>query len=118
LLVSSREDLVPDEGSISVASLAELHLGVHRARDSAERARRLERLGAIEAGFDAIPLDQTIARAWGTLSSACVDRGLNPHARTMDVWIAATAFVLGVPLLTLDRDLAALGDVMDLRVLA
>jgi predicted nucleic acid-binding protein len=35
----------------------------------------------------------------------------------MAVWIAATAFVLGVPLLTLDRDLAPLQDVMDLRVL-
>lgn len=109
---------MPAEGTISVASLAELHFGVHRAGDLVERARRLQRLGAIEAGFDAVPVDRRIARAWGALSSACVDRGVSPRRRVMDLWIAATALVLDVPLLTLDRGLGALDDIVDLRVLA
>jgi hypothetical protein len=36
----------------------------------------------------------------------------------MDVWIAATALVLDVPLLTLDRGLQVVEDLLDLRVLA
>lgn len=118
LLISHRDDLAPAEGAISVASLAELHFGVHRAADPIERARRLERLGAIEAGFEAIAIDPRIARAWGALSSACVDRGVNPRRRVMDIWIAATALVLEVPLLTLDRGLGALDDLLELRVLS
>ncbi|MGL5911708.1 MAG: VapC toxin family PIN domain ribonuclease, partial [Phycicoccus sp.] len=40
------------EAAISVASLTELHLGVLLATDDEERARRTDRLAAVEAAFD------------------------------------------------------------------
>lgn len=50
------------EGAISAASLAELHFGALVASDPDERARRAQRLGAIEATFDPLPIDAAVAR--------------------------------------------------------
>lgn len=88
------------EGAISAASLAELHFGVQVARDADERARRGLRLGVIEATFDPLPIDAAVAREWGRLAAAVRNRGGRPRRRTMDLAIAATANVHGVPLLT------------------
>jgi toxin FitB len=84
------------------------------ARDPSERARRLRRLGFVEA-FDPIPIDAEIAREWGVLASLSVARGLQSRRRAMDLLIAATARVLDVPLITLDQDLVPLADVLDVR---
>ena len=88
------------EGAISAASLAELHFGVLVAQDDAERGRRAQRLGVIEATFDPLPIDAPVAREWGRLAAAIVQRGGEPRRRAMDLAIAATANVAGVPLLT------------------
>ena len=88
------------EGSISSASLAELHYGVLVAQASDERARRAQRLGVIEATFDPLPIDAAVAREWGRLAAAIADRGGQPRRRAMDLAIAATATVAGVPLMT------------------
>jgi toxin FitB len=85
------------------------------ARDPSERARRLRRLGFVEAEFDPIPIDAEIAREWGVLASLSVARGLQSRRRAMDLLIAATARVLDVPLITLDQDLVPLADVLDVR---
>jgi predicted nucleic acid-binding protein len=73
------------------------------------------RLGFVEAEFDPIPVDATIARAWGLLASFCVSRGLAPRRRAMVLLIAATAKALDMPLITLDADLDPLAGVVDVR---
>jgi toxin FitB len=88
------------EGAISAASLAELHFGVLVAQDPDERGRRGLRLGVIEATFDPLPLDAPVAREWGRLAATVTARGGRPRRRAMDLAIAATAKVAGVPLVT------------------
>lgn len=103
------------EGAISAASLAELHFGALVAADADERGRRVRRLGVIEATFDPLPLDADVAREWGRLAAAVAQRGGRPRRRAMDLAIAATASVHGVPLLTRDTaDLAIIGDLVAL----
>jgi predicted nucleic acid-binding protein len=104
------------EGAISVASLAELHFGVLVASDPIERGRRAGRLGVIEATFDPLPVDAAVAREWGRLAAAIVDRGGRPRQRAMDLAIAATANVAGVPLLTHNvADFQLVADLVELR---
>jgi predicted nucleic acid-binding protein len=106
------------EGAISVASLAELHFGLHIATDLEERGRRTQRLAVIEATFDPLPVNDAIAREWGLLAATVVARGGKPRRRPMDLLIAATANVHRVPLLTADIvDLAIIDDLVDIRAL-
>jgi predicted nucleic acid-binding protein len=104
------------EAAISVASLAEFHFGLLIATDDDERARRSQRLGAIESTFDPLPLTAAIAREWGRLAAAVTTRGGRPGKRTMDLAIAATANVHNVPLLTENTaDFWILRDLVDVR---
>ena len=104
------------EAAISAASLAELHFGVLVASEPIERSRRAQRLGVIEATFDPLPLDAAVAREWGVLAAAIVDRGGQPRRRAMDLAIAATANVAGVPLLTHNvDDFKLIADLVDTR---
>lgn len=104
------------EAAISVVSIAELHFGVLAAADDDERAVRTERLGAIESAFDPLPIAVEIAREWGRLSAAVRNRGGPPRRRAIDLAIAATANVHGVPLLTHNKgDFQIVGDLVDVR---
>jgi predicted nucleic acid-binding protein len=104
------------EGAISAASLAELHFGVLAAQDADERARRGLRLGVIEATFDPLPLDAAVAREWGRLAAAVTARGGRPRRRAMDLAIAATANVAGVPLVTNNvADFQLIADLVQIR---
>ena len=117
ILIGAREpgDL---EGAISAASLAELHFGTLVAGDADERARRAQRLGVVEATFDPLPIDAPVAREWGRLAAAVVQRGGQPRRRAIDLAIAATANVHEVPLLTADAvDLAIIEDLIQLQAL-
>jgi predicted nucleic acid-binding protein len=106
------------EGAISAASLAELHFGTLVATDPDERARRAQRLGVIEATFDPLPVDASVAREWGRLAAAVAGRGGRPRRRTIDLVIAATANVHRVPVLTADTaDLAIIDDLVDVQAL-
>ena len=106
------------EGAISVASLAELHFGTLLAGDPDERARRAQRLGVVEATFDPLPMDASVAREWGRLAAAVAQRGGRPRRRTIDLVIAATANVHQVPLLTADTaDLAIIKDLVRVHAL-
>ena len=103
-------------GAISAASIAELHFGVLVTDTADERARRVQRLGIIEATFDPLPVDVDVAREWGRLSAAVKDRGGRPRKRTVDLAIAATANVQGVPLLTTNlSDFRIISDLVDVR---
>lgn len=107
----------PDvEAAISVASIAELHFGVLIAADDDERARRTTRMGAIESTFDPLPITVEIAREWGRLSAAVRSRGGQPRRRAIDLAIAATANIHGVPLLTHNvGDFQIISDLTDAR---
>jgi predicted nucleic acid-binding protein len=103
------------EAAISAASLAELHFGALVARDPDERARRAQRLGVVEATFDPLPIDTAVVREWGRLAAAITQRGGQPRRRAIDLAIAATANVHGVPLLTTDNaDFEIIGDLVDI----
>ena len=104
------------DGAISAASLAELHFGVLVAGDPDERARRAQRLGVIEATFDPLPIDAAVAREWGRLAAAVVQRGGQPRRRAMDLAIAATANAADVPLVTRNEaDFKLIDDLVDVR---
>jgi len=116
VLIATEVTNLPDEATISTASLAELHFGVHLARSDQARRLRLRRLGEIEARFSAHPVDAAVARAFGELASLTVASGRKARTRTMDLLIAATARSLGVPLYTRNpKDFQPLADVVDVR---
>jgi predicted nucleic acid-binding protein len=115
VLIAAEEG--PDEETaISVVSLTELHFGVLVAPDDEARARRVRRLGAIEAHFDALPFDAAAARECGRLHAAVAQRGGQPRRRALDLAIVATANVHGVPLLTYNtKDFQIIDDLVDVR---
>jgi predicted nucleic acid-binding protein len=98
------EPALPQEVAISVATLAELHYGVLVAKDVETRQHRLRRLGVIEGSFQPIPIDAGIARAFATVAHAVKVLGRQPRSRVMDLWIAATALALQLPLYTRNPD--------------
>jgi predicted nucleic acid-binding protein len=95
---------VREETAISAVSLAELHHGVLVARDLTVRGERLRRLAATERGFEAIPVDERVARSYGLLASLVVASGRSPRSRSLDLLIAATAHAHGAALLTHNAD--------------
>jgi predicted nucleic acid-binding protein len=105
-----------DEAAISVVSLTELHFGVLVAPDEDARANRVRRLGIVESHFDALPFDAAAARECGRLHAAVAQRGGQPHRRALDLAIAATANVHGVPLLTYNgSDFQIIKDLVDVQ---
>lgn len=95
---------LPEEAAISVATLAELHFGVHVARSEENRKLRLRRLTEVEAAFEPIPVDAAVARSYGALAHTVVSAGRKPRTRVIDIFIAATAQAHGLPLYTRNRD--------------
>jgi toxin FitB len=105
-----------DEAAISVVSLTELHFGVLVAPNEEARANRVQRLGIVESHFDALPFDAAAARECGRLHAAVAQRGGQPRRRALDLAIAATANVHGVPLLTYNsKDFQIIDDLVDVR---
>lgn len=105
-----------EDAAISVVSLTELHFGVLTAPDDDRRAVRMRRLGIVEDRFDALPFDAEVARECGRLHAAVAQRGGQPRRRALDLAIAATANVHGVPLLTYNaKDFKIVDDLVDVR---
>ena len=118
VLIGADTDLLPDGSAISAATLAELHFGVHMSGSDGRRKSRLQRLAQIESSFEAVPIDEQVARSYGSLAHRVMVSGRNPRGLTMDVLIAATAQAHAVPLLTRDeRDFAAFADEVEVRVI-
>jgi len=106
------------EVAISAVSLAELHFGVLVARTAAVRGERLRRVALIEKIFDALPVDDAVAREYGRLAAATVEAGRQPPARFADLLIAATARVHAAALWTRNAgDLRGLESLIEVRAL-
>lgn len=60
-------------------------VGTLLARDDDERARRTDRLAAVEATFDPLPISVEVVRAWGRLAAAVAQRGGQPRRRQLDL---------------------------------
>lgn len=85
--------------SISVVTVAELRAGHLKARWGARRRLDAEQwLGQ----FEQCGVDRSIAEAWAILKDTTRRNGR--VCGDNDLWIAATGFVRGVPVLTCDRD--------------
>jgi predicted nucleic acid-binding protein len=92
---------LPRELAVSAVTLAELAAGPHATRDLRERARRQDRLQRTEATFDPLPVDGSVARAYGRVYAAVVATGRKARGRrATDLLIAATALALDLPLYT------------------
>jgi predicted nucleic acid-binding protein len=94
-------DSVPDLLAVSVITIGELRAGVLAAADVDTRDRRLATLTAA-LQLEPTPIDERVADAWATLRVRLRDHGLRMPVN--DSWIAATALVLGVPVVTQDDD--------------
>jgi len=110
-------DVPPLEGdlAVSAATLAELHFGALVARDPGVRAERLRRLSLVERLFDALAIDEEVARSYGRLAAAVASEGRRPRRRVMDILIAATAHAHGARLYTRNpADLQGLDNLLDI----
>ena len=107
---------LPLECAVSAMTMAELAAGPHATTDSAERARRQERLQRAEATFEPLPVDGDVARAYGRVYAAVAAAGRKARGRrTIDLFIAATAVAAKVPLFTRNpADFAGLDALLDI----
>jgi predicted nucleic acid-binding protein len=102
--------LPPDDVAVSVVTVGELHLGVLMAPDVDRLATRLATLRLVEQ-LEPLPIDETVAQTWATLVARLRTSGQRMPIN--DSWIAATALVHGMPVVTRDADY---DDVPGLRV--
>lgn len=92
---------LPEQLAVSSLTMAELAAGPHAAGDSAERARRQDRLQRAEATFHSLPFDTAAARAYGLIYAAIAATGRTARGpRAVDLLIAATALAASLPLYT------------------
>ena len=109
---------LPLECAVSAMTMAELAAGPHATTDSAERARRQDRLQRAEATFEPLPFDGEVARAHGRVYAAVAASGRKARGRRpIDLFIAATAVAANLPLYTRNPDdFNGLSQVLDIVV--
>jgi predicted nucleic acid-binding protein len=107
---------LPLELAVSAITMAELAAGPHATADPAERARRQDRLQRAEATFEPLPVDGAVARAYGRVYAAVGATGRKARGRrAADLFIAATAVAMGLPLYTRNPDdFAGLSDMLEI----
>lgn len=92
---------LPDRIAVSIITIGELRAGVLAAAELEIRDRRLNTLmRALE--LQPVPIDLAVADAWARLRIVLRDKALRMPVN--DLWIAATAIALGVPVVTQDVD--------------
>ncbi|MBA2504559.1 MAG: PIN domain-containing protein [Thermoleophilaceae bacterium] len=104
---------LPDEGRVSVVTVAELRIGVLIADDPSIRAQRLRTLSEVEA-LEPLPVDEAAARAFAEIAADGRRRGKRP--KILDALIAATAVSRDMPVYTQDADFEDMADVQVVRV--
>jgi predicted nucleic acid-binding protein len=106
-------DRLPTELAVSVITIGELRAGVLAAGDVETRHRRLATLTQALT-LSPVPVDEAVADAWARLRILLRDAGARMPLN--DSWIAATALVLGVPVVTQDDDYARVAGLDVIRV--
>lgn len=104
---------LPDEGYISVITLAELEAGVLAAPDQATRSRRLSTLTHVSA-LTPLPVDAASAAHWARMRVRLAESGRRINVN--DLWIAAVALANNLPVYTQDGDFEPLADLGELTV--
>lgn len=104
---------LPDELAVSIVTVAELHVGVHLARDIETRARRLGTLADL-VDVEVLYVDDDVATQWSVMRATLGERRRKVNVN--DLWIAATALAHGIPVVTQDADFDALDGIGGLRV--
>jgi predicted nucleic acid-binding protein len=100
---------LPEQGRVSVVTLAELRIGVLVAANPSVRAQRMRTLTEVER-LDAVPVDDAAAREFAEI----VAEARRP--KILDSLIAATARALDVPVYTQDTDFDEMPGVRVVRV--
>ena len=104
---------LPDEGRVSVITVAELRIGVLVAEDASIRAQRLATLSEVEA-LEPLPVDDAAGRAFAEIVADARRRGRRP--KILDALIAATARSRAMPVYTRDADFEDMVGVAVVRV--
>lgn len=104
---------LPEEGRVSVVTVAELRVGVLVAGAPSIRAQRMRTLTEVEA-LDALPVDDGVAREFAEIVVESRRQGRRPQI--LDSLIAATARALNAPLYTQDTDFDEIPGVQVVRV--
>jgi len=104
---------LPEELAVSVITIGELRCGVLAANDTETRNRRLSTLEAA-LSLQPVPIDGSVASAWAKLRVVLRDQRLKMPVN--DSWIAATAMMLDVPVVTHDHDFPLISDLDVIRV--
>jgi predicted nucleic acid-binding protein len=103
---------------LSAVTIAELAFGID-IDDPVERAARTERYYAALNTFEVLPFGVEEAKIYGQMASLVRRAGRSPRPRRMDLQIAATASVAGMPVLTMNvkdfKDLDRLVEVVPIR---
>ena len=105
---------MPGQLSASVVTLAELTLGVLTAGDVSIRSRRLATLARVRS-FELLPVTDAVATQWARLRVQVAHSGRRVNVN--DLWIAATAAVHDVPVVTQDADFDVLAEVGGIEVI-
>lgn len=108
-----RADQLPNEGYISVITLAELEAGVLAAPDQSARSRRLSTLTAVSA-LEPLPVDTAAATHWARLRVRLAEAGRRINVN--DLWIASIALANDLPVISQDEDFQVLADLDELQV--
>jgi predicted nucleic acid-binding protein len=94
-------DALPDELAVSIITIGELWAGVLVADSFEARDLRLRTLTAALV-MEPIPVDEAVAVQWARLRVLLRDTGQRMPVN--DSWIASTAMVHGVPVVTQGDD--------------
>jgi predicted nucleic acid-binding protein len=104
----------PERVAVSVVTVAELRSGVLQAVDEATRRRRQATLDSA-LGSTVLDVDDDIGQAWADMRAHLTSA--RRRVRVNDLWIAATAAVHHLPVVTQDDDFELVAGVRGLEVI-
>lgn len=96
VLLGPAPDLPEMDVAISAITLAQLHEAALKAGAPEDRAELLRRVAVVERTFDALPVDDAVAREYGRLAAIASGARIS----IPDLLVAATASVHGAALWT------------------
>jgi predicted nucleic acid-binding protein len=99
-------EAIPEGSGVSVITVGELELALFMSPTPESMAKRLTTVELARSGKP-VPVAAGTARHWASLRART--RG-QAQSRINDLWIAATALDLGIPVVTQDRGFERLRD--------